>query len=134
MGGAARARRDPLFVARGSSPGTAEIAMALSLASLSIAMGPWPIPGRAMPNLVNPDGVPVLPTQFYAEVSGKTVGNVTGIPMGAFHFKQWYDYDNLRQRIDRDDGSTKMYDYVSQRPARAIAEPNIHQVVIYFLI
>ena len=25
--------------------------------------------------------------------------------------KQWYDYTNKRQRLDRDDGTTKMYDY-----------------------
>jgi len=66
---------------------------------------------RILPNHVNPDGVPQLPSQFYAEISGNTTGNLSGVPTGTFSMKQWYDYDNQRVRADRDDGTTKMYDY-----------------------
>jgi hypothetical protein len=64
-----------------------------------------------VPNPVNPNGVPVIPNQYYAEISGNTTGNVSGVPTGVFTMTEYYDYDNKRRRIDRDDGVTKMYDY-----------------------
>jgi len=59
----------------------------------------------------NNNDVPVIPDQYYAELSGTTTGNISGIPTGSNHVKEWYDWTNQRRRIDRDDGTTKMYDY-----------------------
>jgi hypothetical protein len=46
--------------------------------------------------------------QFYTEIDANTTGTVPGIPYGASHVKQWYDYDDQLVRLDRDDGTTKM--------------------------
>jgi len=56
-------------------------------------------------------GVPTIPNQFYAEVIGNTTGTVAGIPYGQSDIKQWYDFDDKLVRLDRADGTTKMYDY-----------------------
>jgi hypothetical protein len=84
------------------------LSIAAAAAQLAVVPGLSTLPGHHIRNDVNPNGVPTIPDQFYAVVNGSTVGNVSGVPTGTFTMKQWYDYTNLRQRIDRDDGTTKM--------------------------
>jgi hypothetical protein len=105
----------PLWVGASVAPGrTASfradsmLSIAAAAAQLAVVPGLSTLPGHHIRNDVNPNGVPTIPDQFYAVVNGSTVGNVSGVPTGTFTMKQWYDYTNLRQRIDRDDGTTKM--------------------------
>lgn len=83
----------------------------LSLCTFTLAHSQSVLPGRVLRNDVSLGNVPQIANQFVAEVSGVTKGNLSGVPTGTFHIKQYYDYDNKRLRIDRDDGTTKMYDY-----------------------
>jgi len=87
-----------------SASPTVQLPTLSKLAGRAVVSAPYPTAAT------NSD-VPVIPNQFYATIYGNTTGTVPGVPYGQATVKQWYDYTNKRVREDRDDGTTKMYDY-----------------------
>lgn len=83
----------------------------LVAAGLAVTSGQSIYPSHLVPNHVNARGVPAIVDQFTTDIQSNTTGNVSGIPTGLATATQFYDYTNKRVRIDRDDGTSKMYDY-----------------------